>query len=115
MKGSEKQVKWANDIKECALRQIVLMRSTYNRMKKDGGGTFAEDTLEYDLAALDVVEKEIIDTFDFVNDASAIIDKRRLFDRANLDKLARLEYKTHAVSAEQKKIREGYYGNIKRN
>lgn len=107
MKGSEKQVKWANDIKECALRQIDLMRSTYNRMKKDGArindNTFAEDTLKYDLKALDVIEKEVNDTFDIVEDAGAIIDKRWLFERGHLQKLAELEYRTHEVSAEQAK------------
>lgn len=87
MKGSEKQIKWAEEIKESAFGALDCMVRGYNRRIEWG-----EDPVQgcgYDLEAVEQVRAQVTEAFAKVEDASTIIDKRYKFTQSHLEQIAR--------------------------
>lgn len=87
MKGSEKQIKWAEEIKESAFRALDCMVSNYNRRIEWG-----EDPVRgcgYDLDAVEEVRTQVTEAFNKVEEASTVIDKRYKCTHSYLEQIAR--------------------------
>lgn len=85
LKGSEKQIKWANDIRDTALRNADLV--VKNAKNLSASTSFNIPSVEAAEFARNVSVKEL----QSVNSASKIIDKRTKLSYDGLNKIA-LEY-----------------------
>lgn len=76
MKGSEKQVKWAEDIKNMMFEQVAAMRRDRSKFDKIEGPD--NNLYPYTTACIDAMESElkVLWTQDQMNDAAFIIDHR---------------------------------------
>ena len=93
--GSEKQVKWANDIRDGALRALDHLESEYDRFKKMfGNDSSARETVGYEKDDVRALRATIVQ---FLNDprassASVVIDRRRDFTQEALTRMAHNHY-----------------------
>jgi hypothetical protein len=87
LQGSEKQVKWANQIRQDAMDviayQIKWHKETIPQRPYD------KDYLEASLESYQEIEKAISDTFYKEKDAGKIIDNRRKFSPERIADIAR--------------------------
>ena len=81
MRGSERQIKWAEDIKAQALDTIRSMRET-RKHYDDLDGKPNSNLYDITYEAIDAIEAELMLGFDRIEDASVIIDNR---DRLTAD------------------------------
>ena len=97
LQGSEKQVKWANQIRQDAMdvveRQIRWYGETITKRP------YQDDYLEAALESYKEIKKAISDTFSSVDEASKIIDNRSKFSPERIDNIAR-------KSAEEKVLKK---------
>lgn len=75
MKGTEKQIKWAEDIKAQAINNCKAQITANNKI-----GMFAEENRLYEIMILAIEA-----VFDKVDDAAVIINKRQMFDSRTID------------------------------
>lgn len=87
LQGSEKQVEWANRIRQDAMDvinyQIQWHKDTIPQRPYD------KDYLEASLESYKEIKKSISDTFSSVNEASKIIDKRNMFSQSRIQDIAK--------------------------
>lgn len=87
MKGSEKQIKWANDIVNKAYAALNCMTRNYDRLEQLDAG-MALQVLKYDKAAVEETRKAVDAMLAQIEKAADIIDKRRLFTQESLEATA---------------------------
>lgn len=75
MKGTDKQIKWAEDIKAHAINNCKAQIEANNKI-----GMFSDENELYEIMIL-----AIESIFAKVNDASVIINKREMFDSRTID------------------------------
>ena len=85
MKGSEKQIAWAEDIKASVYRCFTAMEHNVEHFAKHG---MIEDTLHYDMADVEAVKAVVIPQIEAMDDASMIIKFRNNFTQENFTKMA---------------------------
>lgn len=104
LKGSEKQVAWAEDIRSSALKSTdSLVQRTAEGPKGLHAITANYVTGEkVSLASAKTVKSEIVDTFQATTSAKAIIDARNNFTYSAIEKLMASEQKTGAISKARK-------------
>ena len=91
--GSEKQVSWAKDIAEAAFKNLDLMQSHIEKMVSQNGfrddGSDAQDG--YTIPAVKEVRKMLQSVFEQpeMKSAKNVIDRRTIFDRGSLEKVAK--------------------------
>ena len=87
LEGSEKQVKWAEQIREDALgvidRQIKWYKDEMPNRPHD------KDFMQASLESYKEIKKSITDTFSKTKEASKIIDNRSKFSPARIQDIAR--------------------------
>lgn len=101
--GSEKQVKWASDIRDEAYETIDRMIRNYKRLEDQDpqyGQKFATSTLGYTPEDVEVVREFLtaILSQQIWSEARAIIDRRYELSQKKLEELAKAEHKDGAVS-----------------
>ena len=87
MTGSEKQIKWAEDIKDGAFMALDNMVANFNRRIEWG-----EDPVRgcgYDLEAVEELRAQVTEAFDKADKASTIIEKRDRCTQSYLERVAR--------------------------
>lgn len=84
--GSEKQVKWANEIRDNALYSVNSVLERYESNIKNG--MKRTDDVNEQIKAYEEIKKAITDTFMSVNEAKVIIDKRETFHPSRIHKIA---------------------------
>lgn len=101
--GSEKQVAWANDIRNSAFKQLNLMDKDYDtRLKqekkfiKSSGQSYdakssTESLLGYNKSDVQAARQALTSAFNSpqAKSASAVIDKRKTFDPVNISRTVR--------------------------
>lgn len=94
-KGSEKQVKWANDIVENTVNSMNKMIEFCNKRIKEENeaklknpASGVPEVFEERKEGLNEVLNKVIDQINKIDNASDIIDKRKMFDPSNLSDLA---------------------------
>lgn len=92
MKGSEKQIKWAQDIINDAMSAFDNMENDYQKLDNYGDPKLAYDTLKYHLGDIEAVKAELMAVLDTVDDAGKIIELRQHMTFEALEK----RVKTHA-------------------
>ena len=95
MTGSEKQIKWAEDIANRAFEHIDCMVITFKHFIEIG-----EDPVDwcgYDLEAVEDLRAQVTAAIKKVEKASTIIEKRNRLTQSHLEKIAR------AITANRKK------------
>ena len=93
MKGTEKQIKWAEDIINKLNDMLDKMMEHYNRLEADGGAGFGLSTLEYTDKEILKIKADCNKAFEQM-DASQIIDGRRRFsDIERIERMAKMLYK----------------------
>ncbi len=73
MRGTEKQIKWVEDIKAGAFRQLDLFDETFERDAANGIKS------PYTHESIDAVRQQITEVFAKIDDAAKIIDRREMF------------------------------------
>ena len=91
MKGTEKQIKWAEDIKERAILAAGCIVRNAKR-ESEAGLRFYCISVE----AAKHIEQIVIDGFASMDSAADIINIRDRFTQSNLEKIARDETKARA-------------------
>ena len=87
MKGTEKQIKWAQDIIDGAYAALDCMIRNYDRLAQVDK-SMALQTLKYDKEAVEETRKAVDAMFAQIENAADIIDKRRFFTQASLEAAA---------------------------
>lgn len=87
LQGSEKQVKWANQIREDAMDTINSQIQRHKDMIPQR--PYDKDYLEASLESYKEIKKAISDTFSSVKEASKIIDNRSKFSPSRIQDIAR--------------------------
>ncbi len=90
MKGSEKQIAWAEDIKAEMMKTFECMERNVEHFAKHG---MIEDTLHYDMADVEAVKAAVIPQVEAMDDASMIIKFRNNFTQENFTKMAIMHHK----------------------
>lgn len=98
--GSEKQVKWANDIIDGAIESTRAMDRNVDRFAANGLGA---SYLGYTKQDVSSVRSFLQNGFSQVTKASAIIDERRKFTFDAVEKLVKYANKTGQVWDKKKK------------
>ena len=88
MTGSEKQIKWAEDIIANAYKAIEAMKAEYDRLTGCVNEEFAYNTLKYNKADVDVVKSQLDTLIPQITDAGMLIEKRNAFTHDSLKKIA---------------------------
>ncbi len=81
MKGSEKQIKWAEDIKKGAMDTLT---NNLERMKNSGHEEYYKITIQ----VFEELKKELEECFEKVDDAKVIIENRNKFASDTILKMA---------------------------
>lgn len=77
MKGTEKQIKWAEDIKASAYKTCEFANIEIDRIVARGVElTKAEKMTGYTKVAIETMKKQLDELFRNIDDAAVIIDKR---------------------------------------
>lgn len=111
--GSEKQISWANDIREQAYIQLDALDRTISRIKKDvskrGGMSKnaikkeAESLAGFSESSIKTVRSELNDTLSKITSAKTIIDQRNNLSPDSIRQLVTMEFNTGAISAARKR------------
>ena len=116
LQGSERQVSWANDIRETAYSALDGLDRTLDRIERDvrrgslaEGRTnaqiqrTAEDMAGFSRQSIRTVRAELNDTLSTVTSARTIIDQRDNLSANRIVNLVRLEEGTGQVSAARRR------------
>lgn len=111
LRGSERQVSWANDIRDTAYGQLDAMERAIDRFESQmrgaprtrDGKTAAEDLAGYTRANIRTVRAELNDTLSGVTEARTIIDQRNNLSASRIRSLVELEARTGEVSAARRR------------
>lgn len=111
--GSERQVSWANDIRDTAYGQLDAMDRNLDRLEAQtkgyprtrDGRTAAEDLAGYTRESIRTVRSELNDTLSSVTSAKTIIDQRDNLSASRVRNLVDLETRTGQVSAARRRRR----------
>lgn len=93
MKGTEKQIKWAEDIKEQA---IAAAGCIVRNAEKAEANNIPKDVYYISVEVARDIEQMVIAGFDQMDSAAAIIDIRDRFTQSALEKMARAETRRRA-------------------
>lgn len=91
MKGTEKQIKWAQEIKENAILAAGCIVRNAEKAAEDGWREY-----RISVEAAKHIEQLVIDGFAAMDSAAEIINIRDRFTQSNLEKIARYETKARA-------------------
>lgn len=116
LQGSERQVSWANDIRDTAYAQLDAMDRTLDRMEQQARQTSwvstaaqarreAEDLAGFSRQSVRTVRAEVNDTLSGITSASAIINNRERLTASRIRSLVELEERTGQVSAARRRRR----------
>ncbi len=90
MKGSEKQIKWAEDIKAGVYNALGCMERNAIKFAENG---MIENTLHYDIDDVDAVKELVIAQMESIDDAGTIINIRNNLTQRNLEEMAKAHHK----------------------
>lgn len=93
MKGSDKQIKWAEDIKAQAVAAAGCIVRNAERTKELG---IPKDAFYISVEVAKEIEQMVIAGFEQMDSAAAIIDIRDRFTQAALENMARAETRRRA-------------------
>lgn len=113
LRGSDRQVAWANDIRDTAYGQLDAMDRTLDRLESQtkgyprtrDGRTAAEDLAGFTRASVRTVRAELNDALSGVTSAKTIIDQRDNLSAGRIRNLVNLETRTGQVSAARRRRR----------
>lgn len=87
MQGSEKQIKWAEDIKAGAFAEIEAMKRNRQRFD-DAEGKRNNNLYPVTWEAIETVEIDLKKTFAVIDKAADLIDKRHYFTSGKIRQMA---------------------------
>lgn len=90
MKGSEKQIKWAEDIKAGVYNALGCMERNAIRFAENG---LIENTLHYDIDDVNAVRELVVAQMESIEDAGTIISIRDNLTQRNLENMAKVHHK----------------------
>ena len=90
MKGTEKQIAWAEDIKAGVYNALGCMERNAIKFAENG---MIENTLHYDVDDVAAVKELIIAQMESIEDAGTIIRIRDNLTQRNLEEMAKVHHK----------------------
>ena len=90
MKGTEKQVKWAEEIKAAMFAQIEAMKRNRKHFDEMPGEKPDNNMYEFTNACIQAVEQSVTKLWERMDDAAVVIDRRSVLTPENVIKSARL-------------------------